>query len=120
MSWQANLAASATAGSGAGVYTTFEGLVSVETTYCGVVSSMAMGDWTLSMSSSTSCVALRSASNAASQSLSSTFPSGLMWALELINNKVTSGSGTVSVSKTYTTAGKFGYFCVDVVVRILS
>ena len=103
VSWKANLAASATAGIGAGVYTTFEGLVSVETTYCGVTS-MMMGNWTLAMSS-TSCVALRSAS--ASQSLSSQFPSGLMWALELINNKVTSGSGTVSVSKTYTTAGKF-------------
>ena len=221
VSWKANLTASATAGSGAGVYTTFEGLVSVETTYCGAqlsfqyigcyvdntnavrafptflsgktfgyqacfqeaqvlglryvglewwngpstgtgtcwggnsltsaqsqgtattcaqvqtsdgsvmysgsgghanavydigntqnvlgVTSMVMGDWTLAMST-TSCVALRSASNAASQSLSSKFPSGLMWALELINNKVTSGSGTVSVSKTYTTAGTFSHF----------
>ena len=105
VSWQANVAARATAGSGAGMYTTFEGLVSVETSYCGV-SSMVMGDWTLTMSG-TSCVALRSASNAASQSLSPQFPSGLMWALQLLNNKVTSGSGTVSVSRTYATAGTF-------------
>ena len=111
VSWKANLTASATAGSGAGVYTTFEGLVSVETTYCGVTS-MVMGDWTLAMST-TSCVALRSASLAASQSLSPQFPSGLMWALELINNKVTSGSGTVSVSKTYITTGKFSHFVFD-------
>ena len=208
VSWKANVATRATAGSGAGVYTTFEGLVSVETTYCGTLSSfkylgcyvdggasnrallyelfgstagykacfqladaqglryvgfqwwngpstgtgqcfggnslssavgqgtaancaqvqtsdgslmysaggsnavydiltsMVVGDWTIGMTS-TSCVALRSASNAASQSLSPQFPVGLMWALELINNKVASGSGTVSVSKTYTTAGKF-------------
>ena len=54
------------------------------------VTSATSGVWTLAMSS-TSC----------------SFPLGLTWALQLINNKVASGSGTASVSKTYTTAGKF-------------
>ena len=106
--WQMNLAASATSGSGAGVYTTFEGLTtsSVGLSYCGV-SSMMMGDWTLAMTTSQSCVTLTSASTAASQSLTSNYPSGLTWALQLVNQKVTSGTGTLTVSKTYATAGTF-------------
>ena len=58
------------------------------------VTSTTSGVWSLAMSS-TSCA----------------FPSGLTWALQLISNKVTSGSGTASVSKTYTTAGKFTCYC---------
>ena len=72
------------------------------------VTCMMVGDWTLAMSS-TSCA----------------FPSGLTWALQLISNKVTSGSGTASVSKTYTTAGKFTcycccYHCLELFLTVLS